>query len=86
MYSLYKKNPKILEEFLHIDIEQYRSFIKFEIDVEGDQITIRPTNLFTGLLLLGIITEPDRLGDKYESKIENYGIDHSYHPEGILMI
>lgn len=23
MYSLYKKNPKILEEFLHIDIEQY---------------------------------------------------------------
>ncbi len=27
-----------------------------------------------------------RLGDKYESKIENYGIDHSYHPEGILMI
>lgn len=34
MYSLYKKNPKILEEFLHIDIEQYIELMPMDIQEE----------------------------------------------------
>lgn len=34
MYSLYKKNPKILEDFLHIDIEQYIELMPMDIQEE----------------------------------------------------
>lgn len=34
MYSLYKTNPKILEDFLHIDIEQYIELMPMDIQEE----------------------------------------------------
>ena len=41
MYSLYKKNPKILEEFLHIDIEQYIELMPMDIQEEYNMQTER---------------------------------------------
>ena len=34
MYSLYKTNPKILEDFLHIDVEQYIELMPMDIQEE----------------------------------------------------
>ena len=53
MYSLYKKNPKILEEFLHIDIEQviYGKNIK-------EMLYFNMAGIICIPLLIGIINMP----------------------------
>ena len=45
MCSLYKKNPKILEEFLHIDIEQYIELMPMDIQEEYNMQTERKNGI-----------------------------------------